>query len=63
MITERREPSADERALLRLWGWRETGDAGWWRDPEGHRRYAWQRALRVIANDARRGDLPPSSAP
>lgn len=57
-----REPTADDRALLRLGGWRET-EAGWWRDPEGHRRYAWQRALRVIARDAARGDEPSTGAP
>lgn len=56
----RREPSAEDLATLRLWGWRET-EADWWRDPEGHRRYAWSRALRVIARDAARGDLPPEA--
>lgn len=55
-----REPSADDRALLRLWGWRET-EAGWWRDPESGGRRSWQRALRVIARDAARGDLPPAT--
>jgi len=55
---DRREPTREELATLRRWGWPEPDERGRTADPSGGGTVHWTTALRWIARDEARGDRP-----
>lgn len=53
-----RVPTPRELAELREWGWSAPDPCGRVRDPMRRRVYLWWDALKTIAKDRARGDLP-----
>lgn len=54
----RLEPTREELATLRRWGWGAPDEGGWVRDPASGEPRRWERALVIIARDEARGDRP-----
>lgn len=54
----RPEPTREDLATLRRWGWGAPDEDGWVRDPSSGEPRRWETALRTIARDEARGDRP-----